>query len=105
MAMNWFKKLFGGSTPKTNGSAPENGMISCDEALERLYDFLDAELDETWQVRVNEHFEACKACFPVMTFEKSFLDAVQGSKSDATTPAEVRSRILEALAKEGLEPR
>ena len=103
--MNWLKRLFGSRAPKTNGSGAATDMISCDEALERLYEFLDAELDDTWQSRVEEHFEACKRCFPVMRFERSFLDAVQAAKQDAAAPEEVRNRILQALTEEGLEPR
>jgi anti-sigma factor (TIGR02949 family) len=100
--MNWIKRLLGMSSQDENGS---KDMATCEEAVERLYEFLDGELDDTWRERVEEHFEACKVCLPRLTFERSFLQAVQATRSQETTPEEVRNRILQALAEGGLEPR
>ena len=79
-------------------------MISCDQAVARLYEFLDEELDEQWVERVRLHFEACKQCMPRVDFERAFLRAVQSTEATEATPNAVRSRLLSALADEGFEP-
>ena len=102
--MKWIKRLFGREEMAPRGSNGDSGMISCHDALERLYEYLDEELDDSWQERVQAHFDLCSRCYPYLTFEKSFLDAVRNTKPSEGPPPELKGRILELLTKEGLEP-
>lgn len=102
--MNWIKRLFGREGTPPGGSNGDSGMISCQDALERLYEYLDQELDASWQERVQAHFDVCARCYPHLTFEKSFLDAVRNTEPSEGPPPELKGRILELLAEDGLEP-
>jgi hypothetical protein len=91
--MKWIKRLFGREAAGSNGSDGDSGMISCQDALERLYEYLDKELDDS-----------CSRCYPHLTFERTFLDVVRKTEPTEGPPEELKGRILELLAKEGLEP-
>ena len=56
-------------------------MIGCEQAVERVYEFLDGELDAELMERVREHIEVCKRCYPYFNFERIFLDHIR-SKLD-----------------------
>jgi hypothetical protein len=44
--------------------------IDCEEALRRLFDFLDAELAGAPQREMEHHLEHCRSCFSRLEFEK-----------------------------------
>lgn len=79
----------------------EPGGISCEEAAERLFEWLDGELDPEMEARVGTHLEACARCYPRLLFEKSFREAVARAARDGRAPEELRRRILEGLESEG----
>lgn len=104
------KSLFGGKSANgaadsTNGagSAGMSGddMISCEDALNVLYEFLDGELEDASSQRVQAHFDVCSRCYPNLRFEESFRDAVQRASRGATAPPELRARLMEAIAETG----
>ena len=91
------KQMFDG------GGAPENGtghseMISCEEALSVIYEFLDGELDEAPTQRVEEHFDVCQRCYPQLRLEESFRTAVQNATRGEAAPPEFKARLLELIA-------
>jgi len=91
------KQIFGG------GGAPENGaghaeMISCEEALSVIYEFLDGELDEVPRQRVREHFDVCQRCYPQLRLEESFRAAVQNATQGEAAPPELKARLLDLIA-------
>ncbi|MDX1395146.1 MAG: zf-HC2 domain-containing protein [Gemmatimonadota bacterium] len=51
--------------------------ISCAEAVEKVYEYLDGELDAGWTERVHRHIEVCRRCYPYFNFERIFLDHVR----------------------------
>ena len=103
--MNWIKRLFGGgSTGDGDGAGSSTDMMSCEEAIERLYEYLDDELESLESERVAEHFRICQRCYPHVNFEKAFLAAVNRSQTDEAAPQDLKSRIMRALQEEGLEP-
>lgn len=88
------------------GAAPASyGMISCREALERLFEFLDGELDEIAAKQVEEHLRVCERCYPHLVFEQSFRTAVRRAFRGERAPEEVRTRILEVIHSAGGEAR
>jgi mycothiol system anti-sigma-R factor len=44
--------------------------IDCEEALRRLFDYLDAELDPEPRREVAQHLAQCRSCFSRLEFEK-----------------------------------
>ncbi len=95
------RKLFGAIGGGENRNGADNGMISCDEARTRLFEFLDGELAEISHAEVERHVEVCKACYPRFQFERHFLDALQAAEERGTASPELRDRILKVLAEEG----
>lgn len=73
--------------------------ISCEQAIERVYEFLDGELDPDWTERVREHLEVCRRCYPHFNFERIFLDHV---RSKGLCPE--RNELLEQRIREALRP-
>lgn len=71
-------------------SEPE--MIDCRQAVDRVYEYLDGELDPDWTEKVRRHIEMCKRCYPYFNFERIFLD-------------HIRARGLREERSDGLERR
>ncbi len=72
-------------------------MMGCEEALDRLFEYLDGELDPGEAARVEEHLEICKRCYPRAAFERSFLDALERARERRSAPEELKERVLAAL--------
>lgn len=77
-------------------------MIPCEEAMARLFEFLDGELDEASAAEVRKHVDVCKACYPRFQFEKEFLDALHRAQEEGGIAPDLKGRILQALAEEGM---
>lgn len=95
MIKGMFRSLFGGRT--TQGGQP---MMSCEEALEALFEYLDGELDTMDTARIEKHLEICKACYPRAEFERSFLEALERARNAQTAPNHIQARVLAALEQE-----
>lgn len=98
----WFKRWFGGGH-EGNGSTSSPDMISCEEALARVYEYLDDELAPTDRGRVADHFAVCQRCYPHLRFEESFLRALRRVENGQGASPELKNRVLDALYQEGLE--
>jgi len=99
--MKWIRRIFGGAASDgASDDAPD--MISCHAALERLYEYLDGELEGAENHQVAEHFRVCQQCYPRLAFERTFLDAVHGVDTGEAAPDELRTRVLDLLKAEGL---
>ncbi len=102
------KRILGLRTPDSGqGGSPAAGsppMIECHEALEKLFEFLDRELEPGEHEQVAKHFEVCARCYPHLVFEQSFRDALNRAREGEATPPEARGKVMEALRKEGFVP-
>jgi mycothiol system anti-sigma-R factor len=88
------------------GSMAEDGMeggVSCHEAAEALYEWLDGELDPKRAAGVGEHLETCARCYPFLVFERSFREALARAAEEGSAPEGLQDRILESLKAEGFE--
>ena len=79
-------------------------MIECHEAMERLFEFLDRELATGEHEEVARHFQVCARCYPSLTFEQSFRDALSRVQDGEDAPSDLRSRVMDALQQEGYTP-
>lgn len=48
----------------------DDRTIDCEEALRRLFDYIDAELAGEPQREMEHHLERCRSCFSRLEFEK-----------------------------------
>lgn len=82
-------------------TAEEPGGITCAEAAERLYEYLDAELDDESAQAVREHLRVCEACYPRLAFEESFRALVRRVEEGREASDRLKGRVLDALRREG----
>lgn len=71
-------------------------MISCKEALERLWAYIDGELPEQEHGQVHDHLEVCKKCYPQYDFQRAFREFV-GRHTKQPVPPGLRRRVFMAL--------
>jgi mycothiol system anti-sigma-R factor len=76
---------------------------SCEEALERIFEWLDGELDPESARRIGAHLEVCARCYPMVKFERSFRSALDRACRCEGIPDEVESGVMKALESQGLE--
>ena len=75
-------------------------MTSCGAAVERLWAFLDHELDDHDHQAVEAHLAFCKLCCGELEFAKHLRDLLR-TKGAGELPAGVRTRLdqfIEQLA-------
>jgi len=71
----------------------------CADAVERLYHYLDGELDEARMTLVKEHLEACLPCLEAFDFEAELRQLVARRCRDSV-PEQLRIRITLAIQAE-----
>lgn len=76
----------------------DGGMISCEEALALVHEFIDGELGEVPHTRAQAHFDVCQGCYPHLRLEGAFRDAVQRAAEGQGAPPDLKEKLLEALA-------
>jgi anti-sigma factor (TIGR02949 family) len=77
--------------------------LSCRQAVERLWAYIDGELPRDEGERVHQHLAACQACYPHYDFQKAFLEFVS-RQAETPVPAGLRRRVfLRLLAEESRE--
>lgn len=87
-----------------NGSRSANGHgssvpeLTCEEALARVYEYLDGELDASQHEGVRLHLQKCRKCYPYFDFERLFLDYIHElGAADQSRPG-LENRIRSVLA-------
>lgn len=108
------KKLFTGGNGGTAGSEPSlpqppggtpSGCedveeLSCQEAVERVYEYLDGELPEERAEEVRCHVEQCKRCYPMYDWERMFLDFIREQAERPEENPELRRKVEALLDRE-----
>ena len=69
--------------------------IKCEEALARLFDYLDHELDEHQHAEMEQHLKICRSCYSRAEFERR-LKAKLGAAA-AEKPTEAFARRVRTL--------
>lgn len=84
------------------------GMIRCEEALSRLWEFLDGELPPADETAVKRHLEVCNRCYPHYDFRRAYFEYARQVREREQAPASLRRelfrRILEQESAEDGEP-
>ena len=111
------RSLFAGGNGETDRSAPslppgpgdgsseceEARELSCRQAAERVYEFLDGELDPEWHEAVRCHVEQCSRCYPMFDWEEMFLDAIRESADRPERNPGLHRKLEALLEREGDE--
>ncbi|NIM52102.1 MAG: mycothiol system anti-sigma-R factor [Gemmatimonadales bacterium] len=71
--------------------------IDCREALDRLYEYLDAELTPELAQEVADHLAKCAPCLAVSKFETAYLRFLEARTRAQGAPDDLKKRILERL--------
>lgn len=69
------------------------GEPCCDDAVERLYEYLDGELDGATVTRIEVHLRRCSPCLEAYDFHEELRQVIR-SKCAESMPPEVRARLL-----------
>ena len=80
----------------------DTNASNCDEALENLYLYIDAELDSLTSDRIRSHLDDCNGCVHSFEFERR-LKTVIKERLDEDVPDDFVARLRDALTKEASE--
>ena len=72
---------------------------NCDDSLERLYLYLDAELDRARSENIRSHLEVCSDCFGSFDFEERLKQVVH-DRLQEDVPEHLVEKIKAAIHKE-----
>jgi len=75
----------------------EPRSIDCQEAADRLYEYLDRELTPATEAEVRAHLAACAPCSSLFEFETAYLRFLHARTRSQGAPEHVRRRIVDAL--------
>ena len=79
-------------------------MISCAEAVRRLWEYLDGVVDESERAAIEEHLSFCRRCCGEVEFAEE-LRAFLARQPEPDLPDEARARLVAALDELEEEPR
>jgi mycothiol system anti-sigma-R factor len=71
-------------------------MISCAEAVHRLWEYLDGVVDDSQRAAIEEHLAFCRRCCGEMEFAEE-LRSFLGSHADNELSPVIHARLLTAL--------
>lgn len=78
-----------------NGS--ELDHYSCEQAVARLFEYLDQELPPDEEAAVRRHLEECAPCFHHFAFDARLLERIRAKCEAGPAPAAVRNRVKALL--------
>ena len=73
------------------------GMIRCEEAMARLWEFLDGELEDVEEEAVRKHLEVCNRCYPKYDFQRAYFEYMQRTSRRSEGSADVRHELFQKL--------
>lgn len=71
-------------------------MITCEEAVRRLWEYLDGTLDEQQREAIDEHLSFCRRCCGEAEFADELRKFLRSS-ADVELPGDVRARLTATL--------
>jgi mycothiol system anti-sigma-R factor len=71
--------------------------MDCEECRERIYPYLDRELDPREFEEMRQHLGECGGCERTYTVERVFVDRIRVSATSDVAPAAVRERLIVRL--------
>ena len=75
-------------------------MIRCEDALERLWEFLDGELESQDEGEIQRHLEVCSRCYPRYDFQRAYFELMRRVRDRDSVPRRLRRRLFERILAE-----
>ena len=85
-------------TPEYDELSETDGHIDCAQALDRVYAFLDQEIDEASCDTIRRHLAECEPCLEHFDVEEAVKALVNRCCSSETAPADLRAKVLGRLS-------
>lgn len=73
--------------------------MNCKESLQKLYEFLDSQMDKVPAAELEKHLDRCRHCWDRFEFEKHLKSLIQKSCCKEVCPDTLRQRIKSLLDK------
>jgi len=73
------------------------GMIRCEDALARLWEYLDDELTRDVEAQIRKHLEICNRCYPQYDFQRAYFGYTRRIQDRHHAPPELRRRIFRMI--------
>jgi anti-sigma factor (TIGR02949 family) len=74
----------------------DDAVIGCEEALRRLAEYLDRELEPSQHEAVERHVKLCRSCFSRADFERLLKERLTDLGREEA-PAQLQSRIRKLM--------
>lgn len=71
--------------------------MTCREAVDKLYEYLDNELDSVTTAQIKKHLDLCRLCCDNFEFEKTMKNLVQDCCRDSRAPDPLKDKIIRSL--------
>ena len=71
--------------------------LTCAQAIEKIYEFLDGELTPSVEESIRAHLAVCRKCYPNFRHEEVFLRFIEQRTRIEAAPPELRRRIMQLL--------
>jgi mycothiol system anti-sigma-R factor len=71
--------------------------MNCREAVEKLWQYLDRELDGESSTQLQDHLQECRECFSKAEFERALRELLRRSCAGEQAPPELRERLSRLL--------
>ena len=81
----------------------ECARIPCDEAMARLWDYIDGELTPEVEAAVRTHLDDCARCYPELDLHRGFREFIRRTREAPIQP-ELRRRVFLSLLGAEAEP-
>src|SRR3954449_10798420 len=81
----------------------EPSETNCREALDRVYTYLDGEIDEQDYTRIREHLDDCAPCLRQYGIEQEVKVLVARCCGSETASTELRARVLTRISEVRVE--
>jgi anti-sigma factor (TIGR02949 family) len=73
--------------------------VTCREAVSRLWEYLDGELEAGDAGAIREHLETCSRCYPHTDFQRAYQRFLART-AHMPVPPDLRRRVFEAIIAE-----
>lgn len=71
--------------------------MTCREAVDKLYEYLDNELDNVSSAQIKKHLDLCRLCCDHFEFEKTMKDLVHKCCQESKAPEILKDKIIGKL--------
>ncbi|MCI0506514.1 MAG: zf-HC2 domain-containing protein [Gammaproteobacteria bacterium] len=85
------------NTTSTNNPSDKN-TIDCEEALKRLFEYIDHELHGRRHEEMEDHMSKCRSCYSRLEFEKRLQQHLKNA-TEQKAPQELQNKIKKLIHK------